>query len=83
MIKTLTKTLKQDRDHFAVPKNVQDIIPVQKVYPDGIFLSGKNRFSKTFKFEDINYYVASLEDKKAMFLGYSEILNSLDSSASA
>ena len=75
MIKTLNRTLKQDRERFTLPKNVQDIIPVQSVYPDGIFQTGKNKFSKTFRFEDINYYVASAEDKKAMFLGYSEILN--------
>ena len=81
MIKTLNRTLKQDRERFTLPKNVQDIIPVQSVYPDGIFQTGKNKFSKTFRFEDINYYVASAEDKKAMFFGYSEILNALDSTA--
>ena len=59
------------------------MIPVQTIYPDGIFQVGKNRFSKSFQFEDINYYVASLEDKKAMFLGYSQILNALDSNATA
>ena len=59
------------------------MIPVQTIYPDGIFQVGKNRFSKSFQFDDINYYVASLEDKKAMFLGYSQILNALDSNAIA
>lgn len=34
-----------------------------------------------FKFEDINYAVASREDKETMFLEYSELLNSLDSGA--
>lgn len=62
---------------------MQDVIPVQTIYPDGIFQVGKNRFSKSFQFDDINYYVASLEDKKAMFLGYSQILNALDSNATA
>ena len=40
-----------------------------------------NKFSKTFKFTDINYFVASREDKEAMFLTYSELLNSLDCGA--
>ena len=44
---------------------------------------GKNLLSKTFSFTDINYAVASHEDKEKMFLGYSEILNSLDSGATA
>ena len=36
---------------------------------------------KSFKFTDINFAVASREDKEAMFLEYSELLNSLDSGA--
>ncbi|WP_145410732.1 VirB4-like conjugal transfer ATPase, CD1110 family [Paenibacillus xylanexedens] len=40
-----------------------------------------NKFSKSFRFEDINYAVASREDKEAMFLAYGELLNSLDSGA--
>lgn len=51
------------------------------LYDDGIFQVGKDKFSKTFKFSDINYAVASREDKEAMFLEYSELLNSLDSGA--
>lgn len=79
MIKTLTNILKQDKERFQVPKKVQDIIPVSTIWPDGIFLSGKNKYSMTYKFEDINYAVASREDKEAMFLEYSELLNALDS----
>ena len=40
-----------------------------------------NKFSKTYRFSDINYLVASREDKESMFLTYSELLNSLDSGA--
>jgi len=50
------------------------------IWPDGIFRVG-NKFSKLFRFEDINYAVASKEDKEAMFLSYSELLNSFDSGA--
>ena len=39
---------------------------------------GKNKYSKTFKFTDVNYAVASQEDKETLFLGYSGILNLLD-----
>ena len=56
------------------------MIPVRRIWPDGIFLVG-NKFSKTYKFSDINYLVASREDKESMFLTYSELLNSLDSGA--
>ncbi|SCH96198.1 Type IV secretory pathway%2C VirB4 components [uncultured Eubacterium sp.] len=81
MIKTLRTIVKQDREGLDLPKGVQDIIPVRTIYEDGIFQTGKNKFSKTYQFDDINYYVASKEDKEAMFLEYSELLNALDSSA--
>lgn len=80
MIKTLKNLLKQDKERYSVPRKVQDIIPIQRIWKDGIFQVG-NRFSKTYKFSDINYLVASREDKEAMFLAYSELLNSLDSGA--
>jgi len=80
MIKTLQKILKQDKELFAVPKGVQQAIPIRAIWLDGIFRAG-NKFSRTFRFEDINYAVASKEDKEAMFLAYSELLNALDSGA--
>ncbi|QGZ99268.1 VirB4-like conjugal transfer ATPase, CD1110 family [Dehalobacter restrictus] len=80
MIKTLQKIMKQDKEKFVVPKGVQQTIPIKAVWPDGIFKVG-NKFSKSFRFTDINYAVASKEDKEAMFLSYSELLNSLDSGA--
>ena len=64
-----------------MPKSVQQAIPIQTIWKDGIFKVGRNKFSRTFKFQDINYEVASRDDKKTMFLGYSEILNSFDSGA--
>lgn len=81
MIKTLTNMMKQDKEKVEVPKKLQDMIPVKTIWPDGIFLSGKNKYSKMFRFEDINYAVASKDDKEAMFLEYSELLNSFDSGA--
>ncbi len=83
MIRTLTNVLKQDKEKFAVPRKVQDIIPVRSIWPDGIFLTDKNKFSKMYRFTDINYAVASRDDKAGMFLGYSELLNSLDSGCTA
>ena len=80
-MKTLTKIFKQDKEKFVVPKKVQDIIPVKAIWEDGIFLVGNNKYSKSFKFVDINYAVASREDKEAMFLDYSELLNALDTGA--
>jgi len=87
MIKTLSNMFKQDKEKFVIPKNVQGIIPISGIYEDGVFITGKSavspcyKYSKSFKFDDINYATASKEDKEAMFLEYSELLNSLDSGA--
>ena len=51
------------KEKFVVPKGVQDVIPIKAIYDDGIFQVGKDKFSKSFKFTDINYAVASREDK--------------------
>ena len=74
MIKTLQNTLKQDREWLSVPHSVQDTISIRRIWPEGIFQFG-SKFSKTIRFSDINYAIAAKEDKTAMFLGYSELLN--------
>lgn len=80
MIKTLRTLFKLDKERYKVPRKIQDVIPIRRIWSDGIFMVG-NKFSKTYKFTDINYQVASMEDKRAMFMTYSELLNSLDSGA--
>ena len=81
ILKTLSKATRE-KERFAIPKSVQDAIPIRRIWPDGIFQVG-NRFSKSFSFTDINYAIAGKEDKTTMFLDYSELLNALDSGAFA
>ena len=83
MLKSIKNLFKKDKDKYIPPKGVQDCIPVRTIYKDGIFETTKNKYSKVFKFTDINYAVASRNDKEAMFLQYSELLNSLDSGATS
>lgn len=80
MMRTLQRLFKQDKEKYKVPKRVQDVVPIKRIWSDGIFLVG-NKYSKSFAFSDINYAVASREDKEHMFLTYSELLNALDSGA--
>ena len=77
----LNKIFKQENEKFVVPRSVQDAIPIKTIWEDGIFLVGTNKYSKTYKFTDINYAVASKDDKEGMFLEYSELLNSFDTGA--
>lgn len=80
-MRTLTNLFRKERGRLEVPKNVQQAIPILAVYDDGIFEVAKSKYSRTYQFEDINYAVASRSDKEAMFLEYSELLNSFDSGA--
>ena len=80
MIKSLNTMLRMDKEKYEVPRSVQDMIPIRRIWPDGIFQVG-NKFSKTIRFSDINYAIASKADKTEMFLDYSELLNSLDTGA--
>ena len=79
MIKSYEKLKKKEKRKIKLPKSSQDIINVDVIYEDGIFKIG-NKFTKTYRFSDINYAIASKEQKEGMFLNYSELLNSFDSS---
>ena len=59
-----------ERDAFSVPHSVQKSIPIKRIYQDGVFqVSGK--FSKTWRFFDVNYAVASPEKQRELFMTYS------------
>lgn len=79
MIKSFSKLKKQNKEEFRIPKTTQDVIPVDTVYKDGIFKMG-NRYTKSYRFLDINYAIASKEEKTGLFLDYGDLLNSFDSS---
>ena len=79
MIKSFSKLKKQNKEEFRIPKTTQDMIPVDTVYKDGIFKIG-NRYTKSYRFLDINYAIASKEEKTGLFLDYGDLLNSFDSS---
>ena len=79
MIKSFSKLKKQNKEEFRIPKTTQDVIPIDTVYKDGIFKIG-NRYTKSYRFLDINYAIASKEEKTGLFLDYGDLLNSFDSS---
>jgi len=81
MFKTIKRLIQQQKETFRIPRKVQDLIPINRIWKDGIFRSG-NMFNKTYRFSHINYQLAALDDKKQMFFAYSAILNGLDSNAS-
>lgn len=80
--KTTAFARKFPNDYLDIPRSVQDAIPISRVYEDGIFRIGKMLYSKTYRFEDINYQVAAEEDKEMMYERYCSLLNSFDSNVS-
>jgi len=77
LIKTLNQILKSEKESFKVPSSVQETIPIKRIWKDGTFQVG-NKFSRTFRFTDVNYSVAARDDQLAMFLAYCELLNALE-----
>lgn len=80
-MKTLKNIQKKDNTLFCIPRSIQEIIPCTCLWEDGIMLLNDGNYAKTFFFDDINYAIASREDKETMFLQYSELLNSFDPGA--
>lgn len=80
-MKTLVKMRRAEREGFARPKSVERAVPVAQVWEDGIFRVGRDKYAKTYRVDDINYAVASKNDKEALFLEYSDLLNSFDPGA--
>lgn len=54
MIKALNRIFKQDKEKLTIPKSVQQVIPVKRIWLDGIWQVG-NKYSRCWKFTDINY----------------------------
>lgn len=82
MIKSLIAANRAEREKFRIPRSVQQSIPIQRIYRDDIWQSGA-KYSRTWRFTDINYAVAAHEDQQDMFLLYSAVLNSLPTDATA
>ena len=78
----LRKTKRVKKPKRKIPKTVQQSIPVDVIYKDGIIQSGRT-FSKMWRFSDINYEVASNAEQEEMFLAHSAILNGLPTDAVA
>ena len=60
--------------------SAQDSIPFQQMFKDGICKVSDNYYTKTIRFQDINYQLNQNEDKTAIFDGWSDFLNYFDSS---
>ena len=65
-----------DKKHISA----QDTISYQRMWPDGICRVTDNRYTKTVRYQDINYQLNQDEDKDAIFRAWCDFLNYFDSS---
>lgn len=72
----IRKAKKEDKKQMSA----QDSIPFQQMFRDGICKVSDNYYTKTIRFQDINYQLNQNEDKTAIFDGWSDFLNYFDSS---
>lgn len=71
---------KQTQTSVRLPKTAQQTIPIRRIYRDGIW-EVEGKFSRSWRFTDINYAVADEEDKKDMLLLYCALEKSLPTDA--
>jgi len=63
---------------YRTPKSIQETIEIMKVAENGIFEVAKNRFSKCYRFSDINYTTTNEDEQIDIFERYCKFLNSMD-----
>ncbi len=64
----------------GIPRTAQQSIPFQRMFPDGICRVTDNYYTRTIRYQDINYQLAQQEDRTAIFEEWCSFLNFFDSS---
>ena len=63
---------------YKSPKSIQETNEIMAVAENGIFEVAKNRYSKCYRFQDINYTTTNEDEQIDIFERYCKFLNSLD-----
>ena len=63
---------------YKSPKSVQETIEILKISESGIFEVADGKYSKTYRFSDVNYATRSEEEQESFFQRYCRCLNSFD-----
>lgn len=78
--KKIVAQKKKDKKSKKVRKSAQQTIPYVEMCRDGICKVNSRLYTKTVRFNDINYQLAQNEDKTAIFENWCDFLNYFDSS---
>ena len=79
-MKAISNLFHREKKKENIPYTAQESIPFDRMFPDGICRVGKNFYSKTIQFQDINYQLAQQEDQTEIFEEWCSFLNFFDSS---
>ncbi len=80
MIKALKNPFRKEKKKDDIPKTAQESVPFERMFPDGICRVGRDYYTKTIQFQDINYQLAQQEDQTEIFEEWCQFLNFFDSS---
>jgi len=63
---------------YKTPKSVQETIEILKISESGIFEVANGKYSKTYRFSDVNYATRTEDEQESFFQRYCKCLNSFD-----
>lgn len=76
LIKDDFKLLKKADDPiYKTPRSVQETLDILRVAPNGIFELPGGKWSKTYRFRDVNYYTNTQDEQLGTFEMYCKLLN--------
>ncbi len=70
--------LKRSDKPVKAPKYLQEVMGFQRISREGIFEVVKGRYSRTYRFQDINYVTAGTEDQMEILKQYCKTVNAID-----
>ncbi len=80
--KQIQNIIKKAKTDDEVPRTVQQSIPFERMFKDGICRVKEHCYSKTIQFADINYQLAKEEEQQSIFEEWCNFINYFDSSIS-
>ena len=78
--KKVAAVIKNAQRDDGIPRSTQQSIPFDRMFQDGICRVGTDYYTKTIRFQDINYQLAQQEDQTEIFEEWCSFLNFFDSS---
>lgn len=73
------KQKKDDKKQNKVLKYVQETIPYESVFEDGIFVNAYGEYSKVYPLQDVNFKIESPDVQAQIFMDYQDLFNTFSS----